>query len=258
MKILFLGLCLIAQPSWGEVKDSDIWRPNGSVKVPWKNMSEEQKAHVLERQRANAEYTIAHQGKRFSELKGIPESLRPREQADPQKVYFSTDAVVLAYQQLGDLNAAARLAKADYEANPERSHGPYKLERLIGLLSDAGRHAEALDLYQKYLQELLPSYSKEDFATKKSVPDNPTYNDAMRFGEELRRKAESPNSVADKSEEAVRMHRAFHSKDRRGRLEAIEFYKYHRVRSMLRKAALSDDPDVREKAQGYIKTLEGK
>lgn len=258
MKTLIFGLLLIATSSRGEVaavSESDITNRDGSAKVLWKNMTEKQKAFVLERNRAHAEYIVANQGKRFSELKNVPRFMYPPKISAKDKIYFSTEAVIAAYQELGDLESAAKLAKADYESNPDGGHGPYKLRTLIGLLSSAGRHKEALEFYQKYLEELLPSYSKEDFATKKSIPNNPTYNEAMKFGDELKKRAADPKRP-EEPEAAIRMHRAFHSKDRRKRLEALEFYSRHRIRFMLEKA--NDDPEIKQRARDYIKELEGK
>ena len=257
---LILLLSLAVSPLYAEIKESDISNPDGSAKVLWKDMSEEQKTFVLERQRAYSEYTIANQGKKFSKLKDIPKFMRPRKQIDQHGVYFSTESVAAAYEDLGDLDTAVSLAKADYEANPDRSHGPYKLRRLIGMLSDAGRHKEALQLYQKYLKELLPSYSEKDFETKKHVPDNPTYNAAMVDWEKLKKRANDPGRqpLTPEAEPAVRMHRAFHSKDKRQRLEALEYYSRNRVRFMLEKAKNNDDPDVKQRAVESLKALGGR
>lgn len=262
--LLICTLGTVSSLAWGvaavgaEVKESDLWRPDGSAKVLWKDSNEEQKALSLELGRQRAEYIIANQGKRFAELKEIPRFLQPRQKPDPNAVYFTTSQVVGAYISLGNYDIAVKLAKADYASNPESAHGPYKLRSLMGLLSDTGRHQEALDLYQKYLEELLPGYSKEDFATKKTMPNNPTYDEAMRYGEELKKKAKSASPAPDTSEESIKMHRAFHSKNRRDRLEALEFYRKHGVRFMLRKGSFSNDPEVKDKAKQYLKALEGK
>jgi hypothetical protein len=107
--VIFAGIA--AADGYAAVSAKDIWKEDGSYVVPWKTMSAEKKAFVLEKYKSEIDYCRDNWGKSFKELD--VEKIKAPEYEE-QVGYVTYGLIAGKYNQYGDYEKAAEYYYKDH------------------------------------------------------------------------------------------------------------------------------------------------
>jgi hypothetical protein len=269
MLILFAMIGVFVNFGYTEMKVSDSWNPDGSAKILWKDMSDEQKAIHYEWERENAEYILKNIGKKCSELHEVPEYTRlftiPPKKFGPDDICFSSDSLRLVYKSLGEYDKWF-VAEREYYENSQDKGDPYARVEWLEVLLGAGRYREAEFFFPFCVNSLHPMLNEADVKDriKKGEPPPPELLGSMMSEpwEWILDIKDKPDDLMktykaeEKMELPMRMHRYFYSKDVTKRAAALDFYHEKEIRFMIEKARKTWKGGIKRKAEKYLEELQ--
>lgn len=260
---------------YAEMKVSDSWNPDGSSKILWTDLTEEQKAQHYEWERENNEYFDANIGKKCSELKNVPEYTKMFSMISqnglplgPDDICFSTEPLRYVYARSGEFDKWYEEERKYYESGggPE-DEAPYMQLNWLNVMLSAGHYREAVKFFPEFVNINYPWFKKEEVIERLKKGEGPPKVLARSIIVEPWAKIlavkdnpddyRKPYREKEKNmEPSERMHRSFYSSDVIKRAEALEFYKTHKVKFMIKKAKKDWSGDLKTKAEKYLEELQ--
>jgi len=258
---------------YAEMKVSDFWNPNGSSKILWRDMSEEQKAQDYEWKREASEYINANTGKKCSELKNIPDivkmfsmKLQDGSTKGPNDICFSTQPLRYVYARSGEFDKWVEEERKYYESGVDQ-YAPYSQLEWLDVLLAAGHYREAEKFFPEFVNIAVPQLSKEEVVQRvKSGEGPPEFLSRSIIVEPWAKILTIKNKPDDyrkayrdkekNMEISERMHRNFYSKDDKKRESALEFYNKNKVKFMIEKAHKTWKGETKTKADKYLEELQ--
>jgi hypothetical protein len=245
-----------------------IKNPIGPRNPEWAQLSESQKASILERYFREIEYCKNNLGKDFKEVDlqrmGYDESYKGI-------VDRITDGLIaFKYVRYGDVYKGAKYFYREWSEykvcralnkKPCSIDGPGDYNALAQLIAELEReHAyyEALKYYPEYIEDLAGNFPGETVSEKKEAMNShikeaggsDIYVQAIRDYQNAKRLValESPSPLAP----AVQNHELFYSDKTAEVVKSLEYYDKHKVRFMIEKAAKDKRPAISKKAKEYL------
>jgi hypothetical protein len=274
--VIFVFAINLFQFGYTEMKVCDLSNPNGSAKITWKDMNEEQKAQILEWQKENAKYILENIGKKCSQLKNIPEYTRlhamhsltiPPRTFGPDDICFSTssDNLIEAYRTLGNHEMEFAEMQRAHETNSDRLD-PLRMADWLSALTAAGRYREAEKFFPEFVHSVYPGLAKAEVVKKiknrETIPSFMAQSIVADYWDRFLTISDKPDDLAapykaeEKMDISERMHLIFYRKDDKKRAEALEFYRKNKIKFMIEKAKNNWKGDLRDKAGKYLEELQ--
>ena len=249
-------------------KEAYLWRK--------KNWTETDRVLAMEKDRQITYYMLRNIGKRFKELKDVPEGSFFGVLGSEEIVidYYSLGS---AFNQYGDFEKALKYYKKAWDEEPQYDAG----FDYISLLKKMGRYDEAAKYYPIYIQkhsfpgifekhpDLLKPENLSPVKWRPFFPPDKVYTTGMKKGlhtdyHQLDAWAECLEKSRDKTikpaeqEPAVIMHIKFYDGALEEKLAALKYYRDNKVRLMIEKAEKSENALIKKKANQYLIELDAK
>lgn len=276
--LFFSAILLItslARSIHAEIAEDSIWNKDGRYVIPWKNMSPDKKAFVLERYRRQIVYATANLNKSFKDIDAKQVDVKGYE-----KVGYVTYGLIAGnYCWYGDYKKCAEYHYKDYLqaiacANKMGKTAPIPKDCWGGMVGDYDLLLDVIDAYEMggYYKETLPYYRMlldhrirdikgDSFEEKLSNLRKEAINDdSLQEGVEISDRWQKAKKLANTTkpkplDPAVQHHEWFYSDRQEEVLKALEYYHKHNVRFMLEKALKHKDAAVAAKAKEYLERL---
>ncbi len=265
----------------GEVKD-ELWDSGDNPRYHFENLSEKDKAMVLEKYRTELEYCIKNLGKPFSEL-------------DADKIgknaftfykdggYVTYALIAYKYSQYEYWDKSAKYYYKDYQQDIGCAQKPMKsgagtdsvctsggpmgypvLPQVIEALEWNNDYKSALRFYQMWYENWASQFNGTTLKEKKrdlkrqaeemkghTLGDQ--YDDLMEMWARAKKLAKT--TKPKQLDPAVQNHEWFYSVKWEEVLRALKYYYVYKVSFMLEKALKHKDPVIAAKAKVYLLKL---